>query len=488
MFQKKIKSLQLGKKATIWLLLLFFTKSAAASLPQQISVSISADRPQYSEKDGLTITVTYQNRSVETIRILKWGTALEKNISHDLFSVIYEGESLPYIGRHYKRAAATDDDFLVIGPLQSVSRTIDLESLYPMNYSGKYTVEYRDHNHRHQGLLAESNEKHPTINLNLKADRAIRFQKIAPNFQDCNSGDLAAIDRALSDAETISRVARNALRNTPVNSRVNAERYRRWFGTYALDRWNRVQSNFDLIYDAAANRQINFICDYNESAYAYVYPGQPYNIYLGQAFFAAPANGTDSKSGVIVHELSHFLVLGGTNRLNVHPEVYGTSSNLALARNNPEHASWNAESHEYFAENTPFFSMPAPEVDRPEQPESTDMRFRSINVDNESPRSNSEIAVSGILTNISGVTLSSIKLTSYLSEFSTISTSDSKIGSISIGSIGVGASQDFNMEVEIPGQEGVRYVGICATASSAEGTKRACSSAVEIDILDSIII
>ena len=485
MFQNKTRLLSFKRIAAFALLLFFIAKPALAALPHQISVSLAAEQSQYSAEDGLTIAVTYRNRSVEAVRFLKWGTALEKTISHDIFSVVYEGNSLPYIGRHYKRAAATEDDYVTIAPLASITRVVDLESLYPMNYSGEYAVEYREHNHQHLKDSNQASELHQVVTLNLKADRPIRFQKIPPNFQNCNSGDLAAIDRALGDAELIARVARDSLRNTPINSRGNAERYRRWFGVYASDRWDRVQSNFDLIYDAAANRQINFICDYDESAFAYVFSGQPYDIYLGQAFFAAPANGTDSKSGVIVHELSHFLILGGTNRFSVHPEVYGTSSNLALARSNPEHASWNAESHEYFAENTPFFSMPAPVSNQPAGP---DFDFSSISLSKESPTKGSQVEVAGTVSNESEVSVGSVVLTAFISAQASIADTDQSIGTVSIGSLGSNASRSFVIDARIPDEAGQRFIGVCATATSSEGAKQACSVGVAVDVLDRIAI
>jgi peptidyl-Lys metalloendopeptidase len=38
------------------------------------------------------------------------------------------------------------------------------------------------------------------------------------------------------------------------------------------------------------------------------------------AFWPAPANGTDSKAGTLIHEMSHFNVVAGTNDW-----VYGQS-------------------------------------------------------------------------------------------------------------------------------------------------------------------
>jgi peptidyl-Lys metalloendopeptidase len=102
---------------------------------------------------------------------------------------------------------------------------------------------------------------------------------------------------------------------------------------------------------------INFDCSCTDNFFAYVFPTQPYNVYLCNAFWSAPTNGIDSKAGTIVHELSHFNVVASTA-----DHVYGQSGARNLANSNPNQAVTNADSHEYFAENTPFRSMPAPLV------------------------------------------------------------------------------------------------------------------------------
>jgi peptidyl-Lys metalloendopeptidase len=67
------------------------------------------------------------------------------------------------------------------------------------------------------------------------------------------------------------------------------------------------------------------------------------------AFWSAPTTGTDSKGGTIVHEVSHFNIVAGTDDV-----VYGQSGAKSLAISDPAQAIQNADSHEYFAENTPF--------------------------------------------------------------------------------------------------------------------------------------
>jgi peptidyl-Lys metalloendopeptidase len=79
-----------------------------------------------------------------------------------------------------------------------------------------------------------------------------------------------------------------------------------------------------------------------------VYPTQPYKIYVCKAFWSAPLTGTDSKGGTLLHEMSHFDVVAGTD-----DNVYGQAGAANLAITNPDAAVQNADSHEYFGENTP---------------------------------------------------------------------------------------------------------------------------------------
>ena len=59
------------------------------------------------------------------------------------------------------------------------------------------------------------------------------------------------------------------------------------------------------------------------------------------------------KAGTLIHEASHFIRNGGTEDY-----AYGQSAARALARTNSNLAIFNADSHEYFAENSPAECKP----------------------------------------------------------------------------------------------------------------------------------
>ena len=96
------------------------------------------------------------------------------------------------------------------------------------------------------------------------------------------------------------------------------------------------------------NKAITVDCGCKQNYYAYVYPTQPYKIYVCKVFWQAPLSGTDSKGGTLIHEMSHFNVVASTD-----DNAYGQSACKSLALSSPSEALDNADSHEYFSENTP---------------------------------------------------------------------------------------------------------------------------------------
>jgi peptidyl-Lys metalloendopeptidase len=127
-----------------------------------------------------------------------------------------------------------------------------------------------------------------------------------------------------------------------------SSRYTTWFGAYTATRYSIVKGNFNKIGSAMDTAPVKFDCGCKKPYYAYVYPSQPYNIYLCKVFWTAPMTGTDSKAGTLIHEMSHFTVVAGTDDY-----VYGQVNAKNLAISDPNKAVDNADNHEYFAENTP---------------------------------------------------------------------------------------------------------------------------------------
>jgi peptidyl-Lys metalloendopeptidase len=116
-----------------------------------------------------------------------------------------------------------------------------------------------------------------------------------------------------------------------------------------------VTDHYEQIEGAYRTKQIVIACkgsQCSDSIYAYVFPTQPYKIYVCGAFWASNLSGTDSRSGTLVHEMSHFDIVAGTDDV-----VYGQQGAMQLAIRDEDTAITNADTHEYFAENQPDLPM-----------------------------------------------------------------------------------------------------------------------------------
>lgn len=105
---------------------------------------------------------------------------------------------------------------------------------------------------------------------------------------------------------------------------------------------------------------VKFLCAVDSSfdAIAAVNKGVPVPyIMLGEAFFGLEDDGFDSRPGSVIHELTHGLLVVGTNFLV--SERYGTDKALELAENDPSTAMSNADNYQYFIEAY-FFGLAPP--------------------------------------------------------------------------------------------------------------------------------
>jgi peptidyl-Lys metalloendopeptidase len=374
----RMKAFSRGLMASALLTLVAAAPLQAQTRNAGLSVSLNSAATTLTAEQQVVVTVTMTNFSAEPIQVLRWYTPLEP-ASAPLFNVTRNGEPVTYVGPLVKRGAPTAADYVTIPAGDSVSRQVVLSSIYELADTGVYTIEYD---------VQSAQALRSTLVPNGPGVAAMRAPAEAPGlvsntiamtvFGKSMASQLAANDRGSSPtvvtpsfAPTVSTVgcsttrasqARTALSSAEVyardslvylNAGTRGPRYTTWFGTFDANRYATVRSHFASISDAATNKPITLDCSTcpagpNANAFAYVFANQPYKIYLCNAFWAAPNTGTDSRAGTIVHELSHFTVLGGTSDF-----AYGQSAARSLATQRPSRAIMNADSHEYFTENTP---------------------------------------------------------------------------------------------------------------------------------------
>ncbi|KQV61316.1 MULTISPECIES: M35 family metallo-endopeptidase [unclassified Duganella] len=336
--------------------------SLGAYAADGLTASISMDKRALGPSDDVMVQVTLTNTSSVPQYVLKWHTPFGE-IEESLFEVTRDGAKVPYEGMHVKRAAPTPADYYVIHPGKSHKVTVELSHLYNMSISGDYSIRYltkssklfssmdpmgkavdkRQSDTLQSDALAISIEGSLPRGSVAKAPAAPEALAGSLSFSKCTASQQSTVTSAVSAAKNMANDA-----NGYLGANKTGQRYTKWFGTYTSSRYSTVKSHFTAIKDAFDNKPVTVDCGCKQSYYAYVYPNQPYKIYVCKAFWSAPMTGTDSKGGTLVHEMSHFNVTAGTD-----DHAYGQSAAASLAISNPTQAIDNADSHEYFGENTP---------------------------------------------------------------------------------------------------------------------------------------
>jgi peptidyl-Lys metalloendopeptidase len=327
-----------------------------------LTTTLQVAKWHHALTDEIALTYSLTNNTAEPLYVLRWETPFE-GINGDIFQVERDGQPVLYTGRLYKRAAPIADDYIELQPFESRSVTIDLSAVYRMSRTGEYSVRYRPY-----VLDVVASLDAPAADREAAADggRLVTVDSSAVTlfvegtdddvsldlelpeygiggYTSCSNTRQTQISTAFGYSKTMSTKAYNYLVNNG-----NSTLYRYWFGAYTSTRLSTVKTHFSKIKDALYNKSMTFDCSCTDNAYAYVYPGSPYKIYLCKAFWSAPTTGRDSKAGTIIHETSHFYVVASTKDY-----VYGATGAHNLALSSPTKAIANADNHEYFSEDQP---------------------------------------------------------------------------------------------------------------------------------------
>jgi peptidyl-Lys metalloendopeptidase len=339
------------------------------TLRNPLAIQMVADSSSNQPFMGV-VSFKVTNNSAESLRVPYWQLPSASTESN-LFKVYRNGVRADYTGALVKRAAPTDADYVSFAPYETKTFTVDLSASYDLSKTGEYSVTFDAFL---QGAKSRSGKKvtdamgrmgqlrSAPLKLWVDADNTLTALKGGTvrgqakpggggtvvngvSYVGCSSTQISGAGDAVVSARAYTENAKGYLAGGTVGPR-----YTTWFGAYTSARYSTAQQHFVAI-DSAMDQnagQIKINCGCNQSYYAYVYPTRPYEIFVCRAFWSAPRTGTDSKAGTLVHEMSHFNAVAGTDDV-----VYGQAGAKNLAISNPDQALNNADSHEYFAENTP---------------------------------------------------------------------------------------------------------------------------------------
>jgi peptidyl-Lys metalloendopeptidase len=314
----------------------------ALAAADQHPVTLTA-APQYRLGEPVTLTFELRNATDHDYSALTWDTPLENlgGEALDYVRVRRDGAEVPYGGRVVKRADPDASAYRVLHPGESVRERFDLSTAFALTRPGTYTVTLDTALEPASATfrLVPGGQPRRTVAETLTAPDA--RASAGPKFEDMSAERRKLVEKAVHAADRYVQQSYDYLR-----AHGDSERYRTWFGAFDRNRFDTVESHFKKIGHDADDTTYHGDCD-KPGVFAYVYPNVPDQMWLCPAFWNAPMTGKDSKGGTIVHEQSHYLVNGGTQDY-----VYGHDGCRSLARNDPAKAIMNADSHEYFAENT----------------------------------------------------------------------------------------------------------------------------------------
>ena len=327
----------------------------SASAVAAVEVAVTPLQPTVDRGGDVFVRVVMSNTSATAQHLLRWRTPLD-GVESPLFEVRRDGQPVRYLGRRIKRAPPGPADYVRLDPGASLSKTVELSRLYEMSVTGSYTIRYRSAampapGAGVQAVVGELVSSPVNIWVNGRLARGSKPAAMAPepggaglSYANCSNAQQEQLVTAMDAGRAMTADSHAYL----ASGKQYGERYTTWFGALDAARGARVTSNFTAIKDAFENKPVKIDCDCDEPYFAYVYPARPYTVWVCRAFWAAAVTGTDSRGGTLLHELSHFDVVAATD-----DHVYGQAGAAELARSTPERAINNADSHEYFGENTP---------------------------------------------------------------------------------------------------------------------------------------
>ena len=323
---------------------------ALANVATAGNIDIALEADPSPEASATTIIVVATNRGEVEERISRWDLPIEfdGSLAAPLLEVTHEGQPVDYIGKLVKRAPTDESDVISLAPGQAMAMKVDVARAYDLKQGGRFELRYKAQDAqtvRKQGFA--SNALTIDVAPGVPAFAAAVFNRVAAGdtqFRGCSADQARAIQGARQAAGQMINGAYSA-----VSGAVAGSRYQYWFGNHDNQRYSSVKNNVSKIKLAVDNAGITIDCGCSDrGVYAYVYPNRPYDIYVCGAFWSAAETGTDSRGGTLVHELSHFTVVAGTD-----DHAYGQTAARRLAQNDPALAIANADNYEYFGENTP---------------------------------------------------------------------------------------------------------------------------------------
>ncbi|KAK0451127.1 peptidyl-Lys metalloendopeptidase [Armillaria borealis] len=319
--------------------------AVAVSAAPGLSLSLSG-ADSVVDVENLNVAATLTNTGDATLKILNDPSSiLSSKFATHTFDISSDNGSPAFTGVKVNHACVF---FFVLSRLMSTDSSL-VGTAYNFTGSGEasYSIEpsslfyYVDPDTNELASINADTQQHTAkISGTLAVARRSNLGKRI-SYNGCTSSRQTTLVSAAAAAQTYAQGSYDYLSSHTAST----TRYVTWFGTYTSARHSTVLSHYsNMLAHPYADYEYDCTCTESD-VYAYVYPSEFGTIYLCSVFWQTTTTGTDSRGGTLIHESSHFTIIGSTDDY-----VYGQSAAKSLASSNPSEAIENADNHEYFAE------------------------------------------------------------------------------------------------------------------------------------------
>lgn len=323
--------------------------SAAASAAPSLSLTLGGAN-SFAGVSSAVVSATLTNTGDETLKLLNHPNTILSKWPTDTFAIsLNDGKSPRFQGVRVKYVATPQSSVTVLEPGQSITVDHSLADAYDFSNTGEgaYSIDtssrfYIVTDDGIDTIYANTLAHEARLSGELKKEVSLPAKRAT--YNGCTSARQSTLVTAQANAQAFVTESLAYLRNHTSST----ARYTTWFGTYTAARHSTVESHYAAL-DSRSYASYTYDCTCTDSdVYAYTYSYATGQIWLCGVFWRAGATGTDSQAGTLVHESTHWSATAGTGDY-----AYGQTRAKALAQSDPATAIRNADSHEYFSENTP---------------------------------------------------------------------------------------------------------------------------------------
>lgn len=342
---------------------------AAAATAGQLRSELVPVVGAVSAGEEVLFRFTLTNTGKNEVFVLAYETPL-RGFERDLLRVTREGEPIPYVGLLALRLGPAAEDWVRLGPGESVTGVVDVAAAYDMRRGGTYTVHYEGFLQVFRG----SQRRLPIAALDARGelDEVYKGEVAEAVANDELAGELVSAptatvviegDAPIAEPVEEDLVARamafygcsntSTLTSAQATARSRSARaynampsyntfYRTWFGATP----SYVSTVRTRMYNAYS--RLGLTVDYYCGSYApycqpnyiaYTYKTTSNRIYICPAFWNQSASGM---AHTIAHEAFHWNTVAGADDV-----TYGYTNCINLAATRPYDALRNADNYAY---------------------------------------------------------------------------------------------------------------------------------------------